>query len=84
MRKGTNVYAWRAIRQGEDITIEYRLNAFTDECWDCACGSAQCSGQIIGSFFALDSVLQQTYLPYTPAFIRAEHRCRRLTAGSPS
>jgi len=28
MRKGVNVYAWKDIRQGEEITIDYRLNAF--------------------------------------------------------
>ncbi len=77
MRKGTHVYAWRAIGQGEEITIEYRLNAFSDELWPCFCGSARCSGQIIGNFFALNSDLQRAYLPYAPRFIRAEYR-RRL------
>jgi len=28
MRSGVKVFAWRAIRKGEEITIDYRLNAF--------------------------------------------------------
>jgi SET domain-containing protein len=36
IRKGTNVYAWKDIGQGEETTIDYRLNAFTGERWDCS------------------------------------------------
>src|SRR5712692_10398570 len=28
MRSGVKVFAWRAILKGEEITIDYRLNAF--------------------------------------------------------
>ena len=28
MRHGVKVFAWRAIAAGEEITIDYRLNAF--------------------------------------------------------
>ncbi|HET7089876.1 MAG TPA: SET domain-containing protein-lysine N-methyltransferase [Anaerolineae bacterium] len=76
IREGVNVYAWKPIRQGEEISIDYRLNAFGDERWDCACGSANRSGSIIGSFFALSDDQQRTYLPYTPKFIRDEYRRR--------
>jgi SET domain-containing protein len=44
MRKGVNVSAWKDIRQGDEISIDYRLNAFTGEHWDCLCGSANCQG----------------------------------------
>jgi len=37
--KGAKVYAWKVIRQGEEITIDYRLNAFSGERWECFCGS---------------------------------------------
>src|SRR3990172_12570673 len=49
MRSGTKVFAWRDIQQGEEITIDYRLNSYTSERWDCLCGSANCQGYIIGS-----------------------------------
>jgi SET domain-containing protein len=78
MRSGTRVFAWQDIRQGEEITIDYRLNAFSDERWDCACGSANCQGFIIGSFFALSATRQIAYLPYAPKFIQHEYRRRRV------
>ena len=76
MRSGTRVFAWRDIRRDEEITIDYRLNAFSDERWDCACGSANCQGFIVGSFFALDLDRQRAYLPYAPSFIQREYRRR--------
>lgn len=86
MRKGTHVYAWKEIHQGEEITIDYRLNAFDEGRYDCSCGSTNCPGYIILSFFALSADQQRTYLPYAPKFIQAEyHRQRgnRLVAKSP-
>jgi SET domain-containing protein len=77
MRSGVRVFAWRRIRRGEEITIDYRLNAFGGERWTCDCGSANCPGEIIGSFFALDPGRQELYLPYAPDFIRHEYRRRR-------
>ncbi len=79
MRTGVKVFAWRAIRTGDEITIDYRLNAFGDDRWPCHCGSQGCAGEIIGSFFALEPERQRRYLPYAPDFIRREYR-RRLAA----
>lgn len=76
MRSGTRVFAWQDIRQGEEITIDYRLNAFTDECWKCACGSANCQGSVTSSFFSLGEDRQRAYLPYAPRFIQREYRRR--------
>jgi hypothetical protein len=76
MRSGTRVFAWKDIRQNEEITIDYRLNAFSDDRWDCECGSANCYGFVIGSFFALHEDLQIAYLPYAPKFIQREYRRR--------
>lgn len=76
MRKGTNVYAWRDIHQDEEITIDYRLNAFTNELCVCYCGSPNCHGHFHLSFFALNEKLQHQYLPYAPRFIRSEYRRR--------
>ncbi len=76
IRKGTYVCAWRAIRQGDEITIDYRLNAFDGERWSCSCGNAHCPGYVVGSFFALSTEVQRAYLPYAPPFIRAEYQRR--------
>ena len=73
IRKGVNVYAWEDIRSGDEITIDYRLNAFTGERYDCACGSANCEGYVVLSFFALREDQQRAYLPYAPKFIRDEY-----------
>jgi SET domain-containing protein len=77
MRKGTHVFAWRAIHKGEEITIDYRLNAFTNEYYECICGSENCLGYIILSFFSLGEERQRAYLPYAPKFIQAEYRRRQ-------
>jgi SET domain-containing protein len=76
MRSGVKVFAWRAIRRGEEITIDYRLNAFGGERSRCLCGGPSCTGEIVNSFFALNPSRQRRYLPYAPRFIRHEYRRR--------
>ena len=77
MRRGVKVFAWRVIHEGDEITIDYRLNAFSEERSACLCGAAACSGEVIWSFFALDDSLQRRYLPCAPPFIKAEYRRRQ-------
>ena len=76
MRSGVKVFAWRPIRRGDEMTIDYRLNAFGGERSRCYCGSATCSGWIVGDFFSLSPERQRRYLAYAPAFIRKEYRRR--------
>ena len=76
MRTGVKVFAWRAIKTDEEITIDYRLNAFGGERWKCACGSRSCAGEIRGDFFSLSSPKQREYLPFAPRFIQREYRRR--------
>lgn len=76
MRNGVKVFAWQPIAAGDEITIDYRLNAFDDERWPCLCGSPTCTGEVVGSFFAMSDDRQRSYLPYAPAFIRREYRRR--------
>jgi [histone H3]-lysine36 N-trimethyltransferase len=83
MRSAVNVYAWRDIRAGEEITIDYRLNAHDGERWACICGAANCQGYVIGDFFSLDDERQRAYLPYAPYFIRKEYR-RRASKSRPA
>jgi hypothetical protein len=82
MRSGVKVFAWRDIRAGEEITIDYRLNAFGGDSWPCACGSSNCTGTVVGSFFALPEDRQRAYLPYAPDFIRREYRMRLRTGSA--
>ena len=85
MRSGVKVFAWKDIDPGEEITIDYRLNAFGGEIWTCECGNAGCSGQITGDFFSLDPELQRAYMRYAPRFIQKEYRARhRRHAVSPA
>ncbi|HEY7021173.1 MAG TPA: SET domain-containing protein-lysine N-methyltransferase [Ktedonobacterales bacterium] len=79
MPHGVDLYAWRDIAAGEEITVDYRLSAITDNRWDCACGGASCPGYFDHSFFALSKETQRRYLPYAPAYIRTAYRTRRRT-----
>jgi uncharacterized protein len=76
MRSGVKVFAWRDIAKDEEITIDYRLNAFDGSSWPCECGTPSCTGTVVGSFFAMPPDQQQRYLPYAPAFIQREYRQR--------
>lgn len=77
MRSGVKVFAWRPIHAGDEITIDYRLNAFDGDSWPCACGSSNCTGTVVGSFFALPPERQQAYVRFAPPFIRREHHRRQ-------
>ena len=77
MRSGVKVFAWRHISAGEEITVDYRLNAFADdEKSTCVCGAPSCTGEITGSFFSLPDERQRVYLAYAPDFVRREYRRR--------
>jgi SET domain-containing protein len=78
MRHGVKVFAWRPIAEDEEIRIDYRLNAFDDDdFWACHCGSENCTGTVVGSFFAMDPERQRLLVPHAPAFIRREYHRRR-------
>jgi chloramphenicol 3-O phosphotransferase len=81
IRHGVTVFAWRDINRGEEVTLDYRLNAFAGDSWPCDCGSATCSGVVEGDFFDMDPGRQALLLSHAPAFIRREYRRRH---GDPS
>lgn len=56
--------------RGDEVTIDYRLNAFDGHSWPCRCGSAICTGVVVGSFFAMSEERQRRLLPHAPDFIR--------------
>ena len=76
MRHGVVVFAWRPIRAGEEITLDYRVNALDGDSWPCHCGTAECTGIVEGSFFAMSRERQALLLPHAPDFIQREHRRR--------
>jgi hypothetical protein len=82
MPHGMDLHAWRDIEAGEEITVDYRLSAITDNRWDCACRGANCLGYFDHSFFALNEETQRRYLPYAPAYVRAAYRARRQSQPS--
>ncbi len=76
MRSGVRVFAWTRIGAGDEITIDYRLNAFGGERWRCGCGSRSCAGEITADFFSLSPEKQRQYLRFAPRFIQHEYRRR--------
>jgi hypothetical protein len=58
---------------GDEITIDYRLNAFDRSSWPCECGAANCTGTVEGSYFAIGPDRHAALLPHAPAFIRREY-----------
>jgi hypothetical protein len=81
MRSGVKVFAWRRIHADDEITIDYRLNAFDGARARCLCGTPSCTGWITSDFFALPDARQRAYLAYAPPFIRREYR-RRMSSVS--
>ena len=73
----SRVIALRSIAADEEVTIDYRLNAYDDGTgvWsmDCRCDSARGPHQVIGDFFSLPPDVQGRYLESAPPFIRAMH-----------
>jgi SET domain-containing protein len=76
MRSGVRVFAWRTIDPGDEITIDYRLNAFDGDSWPCLCGGESCTGTVVGSFFSMTESRQRALYRYAPAFIQREWRRR--------
>ena len=50
MRHGVKVFAWKPIAAGDEITIDYRPNAFEDnETWVCSVGEPEMRLSLVGS-----------------------------------
>jgi hypothetical protein len=74
------VIALRAIAAEEEITIDYRLNAYDDgHIWvmQCACDPARGPHEVIGDFFSLPDETQVHYLEWAPEFIKEMYAARR-------
>lgn len=83
LRRGVNVVAWSAIAAGEEITLDYRLNAVGGSAWRCRCGADACSRIVEGGFFGFGDQRQRELLPFAGDFVKREYR-RRQTAAWPT
>ena len=74
------VQALRDIAPGDEVTIDYRLNAHDDGgLWEMTCQCAAFDGPhvVLGDFFSLPTETQAGYLRWAPAFIQEEYARRR-------
>ena len=78
IQKGLSYIAIKNIKAGEEVTGEYRINAFDKNRWRCYCGSKNCKKWLRSDFFDIDSKLQKKYLPFAPRFIQEEYKKRNL------
>jgi hypothetical protein len=76
--KGKTIYAYSAIKKGDELTTDYRIGAL-NEGWKmkCKCGSKNCMGIVEGDFFTLPYKIQKRYLCFAPDFVQKEYKKRR-------
>jgi SET domain-containing protein len=76
--------ARRDIAAGEEILMDYALNAADGDEWECRCGAGACRGYHKCDFFTLPTQRQREYLPYLDPWFASVHaaRIRRLLVES--
>jgi SET domain-containing protein len=72
IRDERQVIALISIAEGEEITFDYIINCHGGEVWECNCGSQNCRGIIVSSYFDLPLEIQQKYLPLLDDWFREE------------
>jgi len=55
--------ARRAVRRGEELTIDYNVNITGGTAWACRCGAKRCTGQVVGDYFLLPPAIRREYRP---------------------
>lgn len=68
--------ARRDIAAGEEITIDYNINISEGTAWRCGCGSARCSGTVVGDYFLLPAEIQEEYRPLLADWFVRRHEAR--------
>ncbi|MFQ5920063.1 MAG: SET domain-containing protein-lysine N-methyltransferase [Thermoplasmata archaeon] len=69
------VVAQRDVRQDDEITYDYCIDASGADVWECNCGSPECR-EINHDFFDLPMPKQLEYLEYLSPWFQREHRDR--------
>ena len=77
MRSGVKVFAWKPIRAGEEITIDYRLNAFDGDTWPCSAQAPTARVKSSEASSRFPSSVSGRILRYAPTFIQREYRRRQ-------
>jgi uncharacterized protein len=74
--------AGRDLAAGEELLVDYALNAVDGDDWQCRCGSGNCRGFHKCDFFALPEALQLRNLPFLDPWFAETHsgRIERLLA----
>ena len=73
-----SVFALRDIAVEDEITIDYRLNAYDEkDVLQCECDPARGRHEVRGDFFSLPPETQARYLEWAPPFIRDMYAKRR-------
>lgn len=70
--------ARRAIRAGEELTLDYLIDNPGGDSWPCRCGAARCRGETGTSFFELPEPFRREYRPLLSDWFVARygHRLR--------
>ncbi|MBS1806529.1 MAG: SET domain-containing protein-lysine N-methyltransferase [Acidobacteria bacterium] len=68
--------AKRDITAGEEILMDYALNAIDGDVWECRCNSENCLGVHKCDFFCLPLELQLENLPYLDPWFARVHAAR--------
>jgi hypothetical protein len=80
MCRGDRILAWKTIKEGDEITIDYRLLVSDGGLWRCFCGTRSCAGEVVGGFFGLSSQRQALYLQYAARYVQLEYRRRKAAS----
>ena len=64
------------LKAGEEVLVDYSLNAVDGDEWECRCGSLHCRGLHKCDFFALPTALQLEYLSYLDPWFATVHASR--------
>jgi hypothetical protein len=77
--------AKRDLASGEEVVVDYALNAVDGDWWECRCETPSCRRYHKCDFFELSTDLQCEYLPYLDPWFAATHsfRIHLLLASGP-
>lgn len=77
-RRERFLLSMREVTAGEELTVDYALNAADGDYWQCRCGAAGCWGYHQCDFFALPLQRQREYLPFLDPWFADIHAVRIL------